>query len=35
LERHQPDRGDAEAMQIIKTPHQALEIAVPSAFASM
>ena len=27
LERHQPDRGDAEALQIIQPPQQALEIA--------
>ena len=27
LERHQPDRGDAEAVQIIQPPQQALEIA--------
>jgi hypothetical protein len=27
LERHQPDRGDAEPMQIIEPPHQALEVA--------
>jgi hypothetical protein len=27
LERHQPDRGDAEALQIIEPPQQALEVA--------
>ena len=27
LERHQPDRGNAETMQIVETTHQALEIA--------
>ena len=27
LERHQPDRGDAEPVQIIQPPQQALEIA--------
>ncbi len=27
LERHQPDRGDAEAVQIIEPPQQALEVA--------
>src|SRR5262249_10330306 len=27
LERHEPDRRDAKSMQIVKAPHQALEIA--------
>src|SRR5262249_61338379 len=27
LKRHEPDSGDAEPMQIIKPPHQSLEIA--------
>ena len=27
LERHQPDRGDAEPVQVIEPPHQPLEIA--------
>src|SRR4029079_18270876 len=27
LKGHQPNRGDAEAVEIIQTPHQALEIA--------
>jgi hypothetical protein len=27
LERHQPDCGDAETMQIVEAPHEALEIA--------
>jgi hypothetical protein len=27
LERHQPDRRDAETMQIVEAPHEALEIA--------
>ena len=27
LERHQPDRGDAEPVQIVEPPQQALEIA--------
>ncbi len=31
LERHQPDRGDAETVQIIQPPQQAFEIADPVA----
>ena len=27
LERHQPDRRDAETMQVVKTAHQTLEVA--------
>jgi len=26
LERHEPDRGDAEPVQIVEAPHQALEV---------
>jgi hypothetical protein len=31
LERHQPDRRDAEAVQIVQPAHQPLEIADPVA----
>src|SRR5580700_1272519 len=29
LERHEPDRGDAEALQVVKPPHQAGEVTNP------